>query len=185
MKNIIIIGPSRTGKSTLASLVCKKYNLSYISGDSIRNAFIKIYPELGYSPKTTIDKIEFCQFIEKIINENSIHLKRQIFYVIDSADISIDNAKGVFKDSLIIGLGCKDAKPESMLEKIKENDTELEWTYGYSDKDLLELINSTIRKSKSLYDKCTLNNIPYFETSLDRYNAYNDVYKYIENELDL
>ena len=57
MKNIIIIGPSRTGKSTLASLVCKKYNLSYISGDSIRNAFIKIYPELGYSPKTTIDKI--------------------------------------------------------------------------------------------------------------------------------
>ena len=72
-----------------------------------------------------------------------------------------------------------------MVEKIKENDTELEWTYGYSDKDLLELINSTIRKSKSLYDKCTLNNIPYFETSLDRYNAYNDVYKYIENELDL
>ena len=42
MKNIIIIGPSRVGKSTLSSMLCKKYNLSYISGDSIRNAFINI-----------------------------------------------------------------------------------------------------------------------------------------------
>ena len=43
MKNIIIIGPSRVGKSTLTSILCEKYNFNYISGDSIRNAFIDIY----------------------------------------------------------------------------------------------------------------------------------------------
>ena len=46
MKNIIIIGSSRVGKSTLASILCAKYNSNYMSGDSIRNAFINIYPEL-------------------------------------------------------------------------------------------------------------------------------------------
>lgn len=43
MKNIIIIGSSRVGKSTLASILCAKYNFNYMSGDSIRNAFINIY----------------------------------------------------------------------------------------------------------------------------------------------
>lgn len=104
MKNIIIIGPSRVGKSTLASILCKKYNLNYISGDSIRNAFINIYPKLGFTVKNTVEREDFCKFINFIINENNIHLKRNIYYVIDSADISIKNAKKMFKDSLIIAI---------------------------------------------------------------------------------
>lgn len=183
MKNIIIIGPSRVGKSTLASMLCKKYNFSYISGDSIRNAFINIYPELGYSTKNTIEKSEFCEFINWIINENNIHLKRNVYYVIDSADISIENAKKTFKNSIIVGLGCKDTKPEVMLKKIKENDTKLEWTYGYNDKDLLEIISQTIFKSKLLYNECILNDICYFDTSNNRYETYDEIYKYIESIL--
>ena len=38
------MGPSRVGKTTLSSILCEKYNLNYISGDSIINAFINIYP---------------------------------------------------------------------------------------------------------------------------------------------
>lgn len=185
MKNIIIIGPSRVGKSTLASILCKKYNFNYISGDSIRNAFINIYPQLGYSVKNTIEKSKFCEFINWIIKENNVHLKRDIYYVIDSADISIENAKNIFKNSLIIGLGCKDAKVEGMLKKIKENDTEIDWTYGYNDKDLLEIINSTISKSKLLYNECTLNNIYYFDTSIDRYSTYNEIYEFIEKNMEI
>lgn len=185
MKNIIIIGPSRVGKSTLSSILCKKYNFSYMSGDSIRNAFINIYPQLGYSTKNTIERIKFCKFMNWIINENNIHLKRDIYYVIDSADISIENAKNVFEDSLIIGLGCKDINPNEMLKKIKNNDTKLEWTYGYSDRDLLEIINSTISKSKLLYKECILNNIHYFDTSEDRYETYNEIYKYIESNIEV
>lgn len=183
MKNIIIIGPSRVGKSTLASLICKKYNFNYISGDSIRNAFINIYPQLGYTTKNTIERIEFCKFINWITNENNIHLKRQVYYVIDSADISIETAKNIFKDSLIMGLGCKDIDPNEMLIKIKNNDTKLEWTYGYSDKELLKIINSSISKSKALYNECILNNIPYFDTSEDRYETYNKIYEFIEMEM--
>ena len=61
MKNIIIPGPARVGKSMLASLLCKKYDLNYISGDSKKNAFINIYPELGYSSKNAIDNVNMAQ----------------------------------------------------------------------------------------------------------------------------
>ena len=72
MKSVIILGPARVGKSTLASLLCEKYNLNYISGDSIRNAFINIYPELNYSSMNTIERIDFCNFIlEKLLHKKN------------------------------------------------------------------------------------------------------------------
>ena len=114
------MGPSRVGKTTLSSILCEKYNLNYISGDSIRNAFINIYPVLGYIPKNTIERIEFCKFINWLIKENNVHLKRDIYYVIDSADISLDNAIQIFDDAIIIGVGCKDITIQDMIEKMKK-----------------------------------------------------------------
>lgn len=184
MKNILIIGPSRVGKSNLCSMILKKYyNLNYISGDSIRNAFINIYPDLGYTTKNTINRIEFCKFINWIINENNIHIKRNLYYVIDSADISLDHAMKVFDDTILVAIGRKDTTVEKMVHSIKENDTELDWTYGYSDEDLSSISSETIKKSKQLYNECLSHNIAYFDTSIDRYSTYKEIFKYIEKEI--
>ena len=185
MKNIIIIGSSRVGKSTLASILCAKYNFNYMSGDSIRNALINIYPELGYTVENTIENKDFCKFINFIINENNIHLKRNIYYVIDSADILIKNAKEIFKNSLIIGIGCKEISAEELKNKMLEHDINLDWTYGYSEEDLLSISKETINNSIKLYNECISNNICYFDTSLDRYETYNDIYKYIESNIEV
>jgi len=185
MKNIIIIGPSRVGKSTLASILCEKYNLNYVSGDSIRNAFIDIYPELGYTVKNTVNRKDFCKFINFITNENNIHLKRDVYYVIDSADISIKNAKEIFKNSLIIGIGCKEISAEEFKNKILEHDINLDWTYGYSEKELLSISKETIDNSVNLYNECVLNNICYFDTSINRYETYDEIYKYIESNIEV
>lgn len=182
MKNIIILGPSRVGKSTISSILCTKYNLNYISGDSIRNTFINIYPNLGYTTKNTIEKVDFCKFIEWLIKENNIHLKRDIYYVIDSVDISLDNALKIFDNSIIIALGCKDSSIQDMVKKMKENDIKLDWTYGYNDNELYDIAKETINNSKKLYEKCLSNNVIYFDTSVDRYKTYAEILKYIEKE---
>ncbi len=184
MKNIIILGPSRVGKSTLSSLLCKKYNFNYISGDSIRNAFINIYPQLGYTAQNTIKRVEFCKFINFIINENSIHLKRALYYVVDSAEISIKNAKKYFKNSLIICLGCKDITIEDMIQKIKTNDTKLDWTYKYDDRSLKEIAKNTIDESRRMSEECKINNVSYFDTSLDRIKTYNEILKFLERQIN-
>ena len=47
MRNIIIGGTVRAGKSTLANMLRKKFNYSLMESDSIVNAFQKTFPELG------------------------------------------------------------------------------------------------------------------------------------------
>jgi len=185
VKNIIIIGPSRVGKSTLASILCKKYNFNYISGDSIRNAFINIYPELGYTTKNTVERKEFCKFINFIIEENNIHLKRGVYYVIDSVDISIENARKIFNNSLIIGIGCKEISAQDLTDKILKYDTKFEWTYGYKKEEILDISKKIIDNSIKLYNECILNNICYFDTSKNRYETYEEIYKYIEKNIEV
>lgn len=47
MKNIIIGGTARSGKSTLANLIVNKLKYSKCESDTIVNAFHKVFPELG------------------------------------------------------------------------------------------------------------------------------------------
>ncbi|MBQ3408307.1 MAG: hypothetical protein IJH12_03770 [Clostridia bacterium] len=183
MKSIIILGPARVGKSTLASLLCEKYNLNYISGDSIRNAFINIYPELNYSSMNTIERIDFCNFIKWVTRENNIHLKREIHYVIDSAEISIENAQKVFNDFLIIVIGAKDISIDEMVKNIKKYDTELEWTYRCNEEELKIIAKETIGNSKKIYNDAEKNNVMYFDTSFDREKVYDKIVEYIEGNL--
>lgn len=36
-----------------------------------------------------------------------------------------------------------------------------------------------------LYNECILNDIAYFDTSIDRYETYNEIYKYIESNIEV
>ena len=46
MKNVIIFGEPRSGKSTLANMIVDKFNYQVIHVDAIRDTFKTIYPEL-------------------------------------------------------------------------------------------------------------------------------------------
>lgn len=54
MKNIIIIGRPRSGKSTLADIISEKYNYQIIRTDCVRAAFKDVFPELNIGPGTAI-----------------------------------------------------------------------------------------------------------------------------------
>lgn len=47
MKNIILMGTSRAGKTSLAIELSKKLGYNFISIDSLVYAFGEVYPELG------------------------------------------------------------------------------------------------------------------------------------------
>ena len=49
LKNIIIFGEPRSGKSTLANMIVDRFNYQVIHVDSIRDTFKKIYPELKFT----------------------------------------------------------------------------------------------------------------------------------------
>lgn len=52
MKNIVIAGVPRAGKTTLATLLAKELeNYHILSLDCIRNAFDDIFPQLDINPR--------------------------------------------------------------------------------------------------------------------------------------
>lgn len=52
MKNIIIIGRPRAGKSTLANMIADKFNYQIIRTDAVRNTFKTVFPELNIRSHT-------------------------------------------------------------------------------------------------------------------------------------
>ncbi len=52
MKNIIILGRPRAGKSTLANMIVDKYNYQIIRTDTIRSCLKDVFPELNIGPYT-------------------------------------------------------------------------------------------------------------------------------------
>ena len=52
MKNIIIGGTVRSGKTTLANVLRERFGYSKVESDTIVNAFDKVFPELGIIHKT-------------------------------------------------------------------------------------------------------------------------------------
>lgn len=58
MKNIIILGAARAGKSTLAQMIHRKYNYSIISIDSFVSALRDSFPSLGITHSNTENKFK-------------------------------------------------------------------------------------------------------------------------------
>ena len=58
MKNIIILGAARAGKSTLAQMIHRKYNYSIISIDSFVRALRDSFPSLGITHSNTENKFK-------------------------------------------------------------------------------------------------------------------------------
>ncbi len=86
MKNIIIIGRPRAGKSTLANMIADKYHYQIIRTDTIRNAFRDVFPELGIRPYTAIESKEFQMFCKAFFDKN-VKQPRNIYgYVIDNCE---------------------------------------------------------------------------------------------------
>ena len=74
MKNIIILGAARSGKSTLAQMIHKKYNYSIISIDSFVSALRDSFPSLGITHSNTENKFKLLpafvfSYMKKITNE--------------------------------------------------------------------------------------------------------------------
>lgn len=183
MKNVLIIGASRTGKTTLATIICQKYNYQYISGDSIRNSLIKIFPETNITIKMATKDKRLCEYIKHLTQENNFHLKGNLNYVIDSTNITINNALKYFNKYLIIVLGCTKLNKDEYLKNIRNNDTEKDWTFYHDDEYLLLECEHSIEKSKKLKKECIKKNIKYFEMSHNREEKLYEILNYIEEKI--
>lgn len=186
-KNVAIFGPSRSGKSTLARMICRElggYHL--LGGDEVRDAFIDVMPELG------IDNWNgpgmhglFQRFIYKMFHH---HIRQSNYcerYVIETCDMTPEQAADLFckrKDTIVLFLGYPSITPDDKLAQLREYEMETDWTRPCTDEHMLAHVRKNAAESKEDQDRCEKLGIWFVDTSFDRDEVLADVMREIKRQ---
>ena len=69
MKNIIIGGTVRSGKTTLSNLIRERFGYSKVESDTIVNAFDEVFPEMGITHRNAdLARKKYEPFLFEILN---------------------------------------------------------------------------------------------------------------------
>lgn len=184
MKNIIIGGTVRSGKSTLANKIAKKFNYSLCESDTIVNAFDEVFPELGIvhnKPESAREK--YKPFLFEILNGFYRSLKYlEIVTIFPGAQFLPRHIAEYPKldKYIVIFLGINDCTPEELVKKFRKWDKPSDWTFKESDEKLLKHAEKIINESIKLEIECKKYGFYYFNTFHDREKTFDEVLKLIE-----
>ena len=166
MKNIIVAGPSRAGKSTLANKINDELGYFVICVDKLVAAFGRAYPQLDIRlnwnrDKTTDNLAPFLgHFLGVFTNRNFMDdqnlrvptIKGNKF-VLEGGYFNIEKIVPVLKmygieelkdNFLLIGLAQNNKTVDEYRNDFTKYDTEDDWTYGLSEDELREYITQDL-----------------------------------------
>ena len=183
MKNIVIAGVPRAGKTTLATLLAKELeNYHILSLDCIRNAFDDIFPQLDINPREGKNTFkDLPKFISRLLHYNKTELHNQFHYIIEGTEILPDMAKEIFNDCIVIFLGHGEIDSKQILDNIRRYDTPDEYSYTRDDEMMLKSITKHIKIDKEIREKCKEYGYRYEDTSIDRMSKLNELVKELKN----
>ena len=205
MKNIIIAGASRAGKSTLARKINDELNYFVINLDKLVAVFQEAYPQLDirlnwHRGKTTDNIAPFLghflgmfssadgrgllQYSHGVVKENH--------FVLEGGYINIEKILPILKmygieeaqdKFILIGLVQNEKTVDEFVSDFKKYDTKDDWTYGFSDDDLREIAESEISYSRSITDYLLKFGFTVYDTSKERDKVLNKIIEDIKSNL--
>ncbi|MBP3631049.1 MAG: hypothetical protein J6J23_06170 [Clostridia bacterium] len=179
MKNIIIGGTVRSGKTTLANVLRERFGYSKVESDTIVNAFDKAFPEFGIRHKYAEKTRELYEpFLFEILNGFCKDLKyANNITVFPGSQFLPENLSRYEKldKYIVIFLGLDNAQPEELLKVIRDYDTENDWTHKQTDEWLLRLCKNVIIESEKIKLACEKYGFYYFNTFRDRGLVLNQI----------
>ena len=183
MKNIIIIGASRAGKTTFTKLLSKRLNnLMIIRTDLLRLAFreaiCKDQSIKTSSLKTNQDYLNYVLSYYKYANM----YETDYIKVIDTVDFDPKDFE-LFPNSILICIGYPKLTPEEVLKNWEKYDTDLDWTKKRTPEDLERHAKKHIEDSKHLQKECEKYKIKFVDTSYNREKILNELVDYVRKEL--
>ena len=176
-KNILIVGASRCGKTSLARKLHHECNHSVISIDDIISG-LEAYPELKISHKgdRAMTAKNFAPFLEKYLIELSEgpNFYGDVKSAIEGSYVDFESLMPFLQSEKykrkyeIIGLTINEETPEDLYQNIKSHDTEDDWTYWLTDEELKNEANGIVIKNQFFREQFTKYHIKSYDTSKNR-----------------
>lgn len=184
MKNILIMGIGRAGKTTLSKMIKDKYNsYNLIHSDSLKWAMIRAKNEEQYYRENVDIQKEFehGEYFQRTLLElyNSLIKKdtKGYGYILESGQLQPKIVKEMidFDNTIVLCLGLGNMTAEDMVNQCIKYDTEDSWTYGLSKEYLLKHARDWYNCNEMLKIECPKYGIKYIDTSKDRVKLLNEI----------
>lgn len=205
MKNIIIAGPSRSGKSTLARKINEELNCFVISADKLAAVFQGAYPQLdirlNWNRRKTTDNLapflgHFLGAFSSgtgVVNELNLraHEIKGNRFVLEGGYFNFDKIVPVLKTYgidefqnhfILIGLAQNNKSADDFFSDFRKYDTEDDWTYGLDDNDLRDVSRDAVSFSRTMTQHLEKYGFTIYDTSLNRARIFDEILEYIKTE---
>lgn len=189
MKNIMILGICRTGKTTFSKMIQKELkNYQIIEVDTIISALQRTVPNvpIGFIHDNLKENRlpEFLNlFIQKNINKNGIDLG----FIINGDSILPEDLFKYFylKDMIVYYFVTERLSPEQILDNCRKFDSKEEWTTRRTDEELLNHFKFYKDIEKKIISDCKKYNIKCIDTSENRQMILNQLLDEVKNQLNI
>ena len=191
-KYIIIAGAPRSGKSTIAELLARKYNYQHISMDSILAAIENVFPETKINTNNeTLENTKFisskvASFIYNMMKSGEYD-ERNYGVIIDVCQLlPSDFASNISTDNCdIYYFGTSNISSKERLEILNKYDTEADYTYYESDEDNLKKCEYIVSLSDYIKSECPKYGIRYYDITYDRDKVVNNFLESIDTKFKI
>lgn len=189
MKNIIIAGTGRAGKSTLARMIKEELNYFVVNHDKLVSIFGEAYPALGIrigNGDMSIKNIApfIGHFLGMFSSQDGFGLfpytqgaLKENYFVMEGWSFDFEQITPILKmygiedlkdKFILIGLVQNHKTADELINDMKTYDTEHDWTYGFDNNDLRKLAEENISFSKYSTDYLPQHGFMLYDTSKER-----------------
>ncbi len=185
MKNIIIFGVPRSGKSTLANMIVDKFHYQVIRVDALRDTFLTIFPELNIAPNRATENEKFQLFLQEYLKKNVGEERNKYGYVLEGCETTPADCHRLFQNenNLVYYVGPINISEEDFFSMIRENDINVNWSANLTDEELKEEVKVFLKQAKFYQQECAKYNIPFIDTSHNREEKLHFILNDIEKKL--
>lgn len=197
LKNLVIVGPPRCGKSTLTQMIADKYPCEIVRGDTllttIQKALIAEDIEESHQEKHTkkfiyspIDANIEVELLKKTYEGIKTDLRgKKKLIIVDTCNLHFSLLENEFgKDAQIYCLAVPNLSEDQLFKNIRLNDTHYDWTTCAGNYMLKDFCGTIVAKSKSVVDELkNYPNIKFVDTSINRREKLEEVFKEIEENI--
>ena len=186
MKNIIILGVARAGKTTLARMIKEKYpNYNIINGDCVRNAFEKVLPKehINHTNGNGMVK-KFPEFCSKLFEYEIKEQHNHFNYIFESCGISQIQVQKYFNidNTIVLFLGYPKLTVDETIYNYRKYADENDYMVKKTSSEIMKRASMWNLKSKEIQKECLKYKIKFIDVSYNRSNIFKQLIKELNED---